>query len=424
MQQFLDASPLWMPGMIAMLICVCCSALFSASETALFYLSYDQLREYRIGKRRERLIAKLMQDPDELLTVILFWNLVINLLFFAISIVVASRLNGEGLTMAGGIYALFSLLLIIVFGEVVPKSIAVAFPSRISLLVSWVLAFMVRIMKPIVPRLRNVTRLIRRTFWPNLAIEPYLETRDLERAVANSQGPVHTKKLEQQLIHRLIKAGETTVEEMMRPRWKCRLYSRSVTLEELEGTVPSGGYLLLGQPHHNLIEQAIPLRKMTSITNETLLQQAEDVVYVPWCSSLATTWNMMRNRKLGLAVIVDEYGEMIGIITEEDILSWTMAPSSSRVKRVLDREPILEIAPEIYHVEGLMSLRRLCELLEVSHEQAGDGTLTVTGLLQEQLERIPQVGDQCRWGGMRFKVIDAANPSQLRAMVSLEEESE
>ena len=81
-----------LPGLLSMLGLICASAFFSASETALFYLSHDELRAFRSGRPRERIVAALMADPERLLTGILFWNLVINLSYFAVSVVVARRM--------------------------------------------------------------------------------------------------------------------------------------------------------------------------------------------------------------------------------------------------------------------------------------------------------------------------------------------
>ena len=83
---------LWFPGMAAMCCLILASGFFSASETALFYLSHDELRGMRTGTARERMAAELLRRADRLLTAVLFWNLVINLTYFATSVVVAQRL--------------------------------------------------------------------------------------------------------------------------------------------------------------------------------------------------------------------------------------------------------------------------------------------------------------------------------------------
>jgi len=91
-----SAAETWLPAILAMAGLVLASGFFSSSETALFYLSRDDLRAFRVGPRRQRLVASLLANPDRLLTAVLFWNLLINLTYFAITIVL-SLLSWTGL---------------------------------------------------------------------------------------------------------------------------------------------------------------------------------------------------------------------------------------------------------------------------------------------------------------------------------------
>jgi CBS domain containing-hemolysin-like protein len=107
-------------------------------------------------------------------------------------------------------------------------------------------------------------------------------------------------------------------------------------------------------------------------------------------------------------------------VTFEDIMETLLVPEASRTRRILQREPILEIAPGQFHVEGLTTLRRLCKRLGIEHEPDEDSHVTVSGMLNEQLERLPEVGDECRWRGYRFRVFDVTRHGQVRVMVERE----
>src|SRR5690606_6488809 len=144
----------------------------SGSETAMFYLSPDELRTMRVGTPRERAVAGLLASPDRLLTAILFWNLVVNMTYFAVSVVAAGRLARDGHAAAAGSFGLAALGLIILIGEVIPTSIAVVFRRRLSVLLVWPLSLMVRLVDPVVPSLASVTAALRRAFWPQLTPEP------------------------------------------------------------------------------------------------------------------------------------------------------------------------------------------------------------------------------------------------------------
>jgi CBS domain containing-hemolysin-like protein len=418
MSELIPPAHLWFPGMVAMSCLILASGFFSASETALFYLSHDELRSLRMGKPRERAVATLLSDPDRLLTGVLFWNLVINLVYFATSIVIAHNLVEHGHPAAAGFYGVASLFGIILLGEVLPKSAAVVFRRGLASLVSWPLALAVRILDPITPVLGNLTRLARRTFWPHIEREPYLDADDLERAVEASELSDEVIRQERQVLHNILDLSEITVEEVMRPRGTYTMLPKPVHLAHLMGEVPPSDYLVIQDAGTEDIESAVPLTESPTIPDQHLEAAAEEVVHVPWCADVAYTLQLMRERFSSLASVVNEYGETVGIVTYEDIIDTMLMPQPSRAKRLLRREPVLEVAPGRYHVEGITTLRYLCKRLDIEFEPAGDGLVTVAGMLYEELEHIPLVDDECSWRGYAIKVIDVSKRGRLRVMIS------
>ena len=193
------------------------SGFFSSSETALFYLSRDDLIAFRVGRRRQRMVADLLDDPDRLFTAVLFRNLLINLTYFAISVVLARHV-GRDSTATATMIPLASLVGIILFGEVVPKSLAVVFRRRLATVVVWPLSASVRIFDPIAPVFRSTTDFLYRVFWPHVTVEPALEAEDLEQAIENSIGTTEIFRQERQVLHNIVDLGEISVEEVMRPR--------------------------------------------------------------------------------------------------------------------------------------------------------------------------------------------------------------
>jgi CBS domain containing-hemolysin-like protein len=372
----------------------------------------------RVGSTGERLAAELLRRPDRLLTAVLFWNLVVNLAYFATSVLVAQRLFADGHTGFAATFGVVGLFGIILFGEVLPKSGAVVFRRPLASLVSIPLAVAVRVLDPVTPVLGRMTLLARRTFWPHLAREPVLNADDLEQAVEASELSHESIQHERQVLHNVLDLSEISAEEIMRPRGTCLLLPAPIQLADLEGEVPESGYVLVLAAGSEDVEQAIPLAEFSSVPETHLEQAAEDVIYVPWCASLANTLQLLRERFCGVAVVVNEYGETIGIVTYEDVIDTVLSPEPSRAKRVLQREPILEVSPGSYHVEGITTLRYLCRRLGLEFEPSPEGVMTVAGMLHEDLEHMPVVGDEMDWHGYRIKVIASARPGQLRVLVS------
>ena len=106
-----------LPGLFILALLICASAFFSGSETALFYLSRDELRTMQTGRPRERLVATLLRDPDRLLTAVLFWNLLINLSYFAISVVLTRRLIADGQSALAGLWSVVAVVGLIIGGR-------------------------------------------------------------------------------------------------------------------------------------------------------------------------------------------------------------------------------------------------------------------------------------------------------------------
>jgi len=414
-------SSLW-PAVAAMLCLILVSGFFSASETALFSLSHNDLEVMRSGRPRDQAVIVLLSEPDRLLTAVLFWNLVINLTFFAVSMVIAHRLAEADQTVAAGVFGMLSLLLIILFGEVLPKSLAVAMRRQLASLVVWPLVVAVRLLDPVTPVLEWITKLARRAFWPHIKREPFLMADDLERAVKNSQLSDEVIRQERQVLHNILDLCEITVEEVMRPRGTYMTLPSPVLLADLNSEVPSSGYLVVQQNGTDEIEGAIPFTTFTSFPRDDLQWAAEEVVHVPWCANLAFTLQFLRDQFCSLASVINEYGETIGILTYEDIIDTILMPEPSRTKRLLRREPVQEVAPGCFQVEGMTTLRYLCRRIGLDYEPTADGLFTVAGMLYEELEHIPVVDDKCTWRGYVLRVTDVEARGKLRVMVTKQEE--
>src|ERR1700684_897535 len=115
MSEFFHSTERWLPGLAAMLVLMGASAFLSASETALFFLSHDEIRTFRTGRARERAAAALLSDPDRVLTGILFWSLGVNLMSFAVSIVVSQRLLAAHLRTAAGVFGFVALVALLLW---------------------------------------------------------------------------------------------------------------------------------------------------------------------------------------------------------------------------------------------------------------------------------------------------------------------
>jgi putative hemolysin len=398
-------------GMAAMAVLICCSAFFSGSEAALFYLRRADRQQLQSGIAAQRLAATLLGDPDRLLTAVLFWNLVINITYFAIASIIGLRLEQAGRTTEAGVFGVAALLAIILLSELLPKNLAVLRPRMVAAWVSFPLATAVRLVDPIMPAIRFANLLSRRLVFPRFEPEPYLELGDLERAIALSTSDAALLEQEQQVLQNIIALSEVQVEELMRPRPQFQTFTPPVRLADLGGVLPPSGYLLITERESDEVAAAVPLKYLTNVAADHLEHFAESVIYIPWCATVSGALDQMHRRDREVLAVVNEFGETIGILTFDDLLDTIFGDRPSRSARLLKRPPIVEVEPGTWHVTGMTSLRRLARHFRVTLPACK--SVTVAGMLQEVLQRMPVRRDHCRWGPFELEVLDAPQRGQL-----------
>ncbi|MDZ4659260.1 MAG: CNNM domain-containing protein [Bythopirellula sp.] len=399
------------PAFIAMALLAVASAFFSCSEAALFSLQPEDRRALKGGSRPQRMAIRLLEQPEQLLMAILFWNLIINISYFTIASLVSIKLQNEHRHSEAGIVALVSMFSIILFSEMTPKTVGVLAPRFMSSVVSLPLTVAIRVFKPIAPVFSAVNRMLRRVFFPQFQKEPYLELADLEQAITISTPNEELAAQERTVLQNIVQLSELTAEELMRPRTLYRSFTPPVDLEDLEGELPRSGYLLVTEADSEEIVGAIPLKLLSTIPRHHLEHFATPVVYVPWSATVATVFDHLNAEDCEVAAIINEFGETIGIVTLEDLLQTVFEDESSRSDRLLATASIREVGENLWHVTGMTSLRRLGRTFDMELPKSKSNT--VAGIAQEVLQRLPEVGDVVDWPPFRFRVLEATGPERM-----------
>ena len=415
MDSFLQLSP-WL---MTMVILMACSGFFSASEAALFYLPARERRDMLRGSLAEKAAASLLTDPDRLLSAVLFWNLVINITYFAIASICAIRLDKDPLVSqtAAVTFAMVAWLAIIFCSEMLPKSVAVLTPRDLATLVGYPLSLAVRLVDPLMPLLQSANLISQRLIWPSFEPEPFMNVSDLERAIEHSGNDASLIKQEQAVLQNIVQLSTIRVEEWMRPRTRFVSYRPPVKLSDLHGEIPASGYVLVTEPDSEEISKAIRLDNQYQLDEDHLERFAEPVLYLPWCATVADALEKMSHRDREVTVVVNEFGDTIGILTIEDILETVFVYSPSRSERLLDLQPLEQLSDDTWRVAGIMSLRQLARRLEV--EIPRTISVTVGGAIQESKQRLAEVGDECSWGPFQFHVVEVVQRGTMLVEVRI-----
>lgn len=413
------------PFLIAMAVLVGVSAFFSASEAALFSLKASERRKMKSSANSsERACSVLMRQPERLLSAVLFWNLVTNIIYFTLASIATLKLQNN-VDMPHSVvvgFPLGALLVLIFFSEMLPKSLAVTKANALCGLIGHLLTGAVAVLDPVMPLLRTVTVVSRRLIWPGFRPEPYLQAADLARAIEISTTSKELLAQEQQILHSIVSLSNISVEECMRPRTQLVTFSPPVSLADIRDVLPPSGYMLITEEDSDEVSHAANLRKLIHLEEDNLQYRTESVLYVPWCITAAEVIQRMKTKERDTAIVVNELGETIGAITRDDILDVIFTNRSTRSQRLLNREPIVEIGTGLWEIVGIANLSVVESYFGRSLPTSRN--YTVGGVIQEVLQHIPDEGDECDWGPFRFEVVEMLEDEQILVRATMREDGE
>lgn len=403
-----------------MLILACLSAFFSGSEAAFFSLSMTERRSLAKSGQAGAIAAGLLNQPERLLMGILFWNLGINITYFSVVSRVAIAIDDGGQhPTAAAVITFGGLVAIIVFGEFLPKSLAVVNAIRIAKFTSIPLALAIRVLDSILPAIKFANETSRRILWPGLKPEPYLELADLDRAVELSAEDASLFEQESQVLRNLIQLREIHVEEWMRPRTEYHAISPPLAAEQLRGLRTRNNYVLVTDRSGREVISAIDLRNLRAADLPNLEQVKQPLVVVPWCANMADTLRKLIARNRRVAGVVNEFGETVGILTWEDIFEAILQLPGSTVRshREFAKADVHQVDDDIWMATGMTKLRKLERIIDRKINDTSN--LTVGGIVQQQLHRIPEVGDSCIVDDLQFEVVEAGLRGEILVKLSI-----
>lgn len=398
----------WLPAMGVLILL---SALFSGSEAALFSLNHRARKSLGRAGAGGRTAAKLLKQPERLLSAILFWNLLINMTYFAIAAIVGGRLEldeSAGPSVAF-VFTAVSLLALIFFSEMLPKSVAVLAPIKISSLISPPLALAVRAVSPILPLVAKTNMAASRLIWPNFEPEPEIDLADIERAIELGTDDAALLQRERMALRGLVEMAETRVSELMRPRNKLWTCTDTSDPNIVVDGIPAGGYLMVTNQRGDMIIKAIGVRTLRPSQLDDLESACELVIYVPWSALVSQVLDQLNAEGRSVAVVVNEFGELAGAVSLDDILHFVLAPRSD--DDFASQWSIQELGTEHYRVSGSVSVRSLTKRLGI--ETSGEGITTLAGHIQRYNGRFPRPGDTAPLGRFQLNVVSQTDDGLL-----------
>ena len=388
-----------------------CSAFFSSAETSMMAINRYKLRHMaKKGHRAACRTYKLLARPDRLLSVILIGNNFVNILASAIATILAVRLIGEHAIVAT---TLAMTLLVLIFGEVTPKTIATIYPERIAFVASFVLSPLLKIMYPIVWTVNIICSCLMTPFGIRLGdgSPDQLSAEEL-RTLVNESGRRLPQKRKNMLLG-ILDLEKVTVEDIIIPRNKIIginiEHDIKTIIEQLKHCqhtrIPvyrSEIDTIIGMLHMRKIARLLSL---TEVTKPMLLRETIDPYYIPEGTSLYVQMINFQKEKERTALVVDEYGDITGLITLEDILEEIVGDFTSEVSNT--SQQIVAQKDGSYIVDGATAIRDINRLL--NWHLPIDEARTLSGLITEEMELIPESAVCFRLEDYCFEILQVRN---------------
>jgi len=391
---------------IGMAVALGLSAFFSGSETALFSLPPDRaevLRRLKAGSGRAA--ARLLRSPRRLLTTILFGNMLVNVAFYSISVPFTVELSRSYGTSAGLLFALLTLIVVIVFGEVLPKSIAVVYPFRFSLVVAIPLSFFNLVLSPFTRVLNKIAdathTIVERVSSPAQTVtseemKTLLEMSREARALDPHAG---------QMIAEVLDLSEIKVKEIMIPRVDMRGVDlgtpAAAVMEMMKAAALLYMPVYLGRVDR--VQGVVRLQDIYFNPDTPIARLVRKIPFVPEVADVEDALKQLREANTEYAFVVDEFGALAGLITMELLVEEIVGEISSEFER--PEEPLVQVGDNEYLISGNLGIRDWQELFGLDLPDLPVATLG--GVIAARLGRIPEVGDRVQLLNVELEVVEA-----------------
>lgn len=394
-------------------VCLGFSAFFSAAETALTAVNratmFARMQE---GNRRALLVVRLCERKEALISTILLGNNIVNITAASVGTVLAIRLYGQEY---GPLIATVALtIVVLIFGEVLPKTLAIKHPERAAMLLAPMLSLVVRLLQPLNWLLQKALKLVFRLFRIREKDGSYSDANELIRGTIELHH--HEGEMEREdrdMLGSILDLDERTVSEVMTHRSKVQSIDLAGEPEAIISAVIASSHSrlplwkdnaenIVGVLHQKDLFRLLRQQKI-GITREMIRRIAQKPWFVPETTTLDDQLTAFRTKRKHFACVVDEYGAFLGILTLEDIIEEIVGEIDDE-HDPLEMADVIPFGDRAYRVAGTVTIRDINRQLD--WDLPDDHATTVAGLVLHEARVIPDKNAMFEFYGYRFTIED------------------
>jgi Mg2+/Co2+ transporter CorB len=396
---------------LALVVILILSGFFSSSETSMMSLNRHRLNHLvRKGNRRAKLTSNLLAKTDRLLGSILFGNTLLNVAAATLTEIIVLRIFGRANSTALILGTLTITFIILIFSEIMPKIIASSYPERVALSASFGLAFFVKLFYPVVFIATTIVQAVLGLLHIKVQTDQSKQSVSLEEvrmmvlAAENFLPQRHQK-----MLLNLVDLERIVVDDVMIPRNQIEALDINADSQLLKQQLATCHHTLLPVYENKLdniigilhVRKTLSLLQREEFSNDDLRELLLDPYFIPSDTTLLMQLQHFQERQLRLGLIVDEYGELLGLVTLENILEeivgdFTTQSPAQTGKYFRQEDGSL-------FIEGSTLLRDLNRKMGLHLPL--DGAKTLNGLILEHLQDIPEAGTSLKISGYPIEII-------------------
>ena len=397
---------------IILVVLILLSGFFSASETALTSFKTTDLEDIeKSNKKTAHLLKKWLKSPNEILTGMLLGNNIVNILGSSIATALAINIMGNSprsLAIVTGIMT----VLILIFGEITPKIMAKNNSKGFSKLVIGPMYYFGLLMKPIVKILMWTSILIGRILGVEVKTENIMFTEeDLISFVNVGEAEGIIEEEEKEMIHSIVGLGETNAKEIMTPRTSMFAVEGNKTLDDIWEEMIEAGFSRI-PVYEETIDNIIGVLYTKDVLNylkahstDTQVKElVREAYYVPETKSIIEILQEFKSKKVHIALVLDEYGGIGGVLTIEDLLEEIVGEIRDEFDNE-EEESIKEIDDNRYEVDAMLDIETKNKSLNIDLPISEDYE-SLGGLIMSELGKIPAIGDIVDFQDVKLVVVE------------------
>lgn len=378
-----------------LLILLALSSFFSGSETAFSSLNKIRLKNYSDeGNQKAKRALKISEDFDKVLSTILVGNNVVNMASASLATVLATALFGAS---GAAIATICMTILVLIFGEILPKSLAKENSESMAMAFGGLLSVFMKLLSPIVFLFVKLKDLSMHLIHHGQS-QPTVTEEELKYIVDSIEQEGVLEEQESDLVRSALDFDEIMVQEILTPRVDLTAISADVSLQEALKTVLETNYSRI-PVYRGTIDNIIGVLQVRDLleavvsSNETRLSHlVSDCIYIHKTMRISKLLTELKAQKMHLAVVTDDYGGTMGIVTMEDVLEQLVGEIWDESDEVVNE--LVKTGENMYLVSGDMNVYSLLEDLEIDDRDFDSDYNTVGGWAMEMLGHIPREGEQ------------------------------